>query len=117
MGTWVTIMVNILVKNGLILTMKGIQQIIRDGAIAIENDRIVEVDKSSDLTRSYKAEKVLDASGRLVMAGLVCTHCYTHSKAWGGMPTPYASELYAILSTGWWPMLEDMLRKKDGPKC
>lgn len=81
-------MVDILVKNGLILTMNGSRQIIRDGAIAIENDRIVEVGKSSDLTRSYKAERVLDASGRLVMPELVCTHCHTHSKTWGGMPTP-----------------------------
>ncbi|OGD46902.1 hypothetical protein A3K70_01100 [Candidatus Bathyarchaeota archaeon RBG_16_48_13] len=80
MGTWVTIMVNILVKNVLILTMNGSQQIIKDGAIAIENDRIVEIGKSNDLTRSYKAEKVLDASGRLVMPGVVCPTATPRAK-------------------------------------
>ena len=106
-------MVDILIKNGLVLTMDRERRIIREGAIAIEKNKIVDVGKSSDLVKSVRADKVIDASGRIVMPGLVCTHCHTHSKVWMGIPTPPATELYSILSTGWWPMLEDQLTKKD----
>lgn len=68
-------MARILVKNGTVITMDPRRRIIRDGAIAIENDRIVDVGKT-DALKGFQAEKVFDARDRIVMPGLIDAHCH-----------------------------------------
>jgi 5-methylthioadenosine/S-adenosylhomocysteine deaminase len=68
-------MSRILIKNGTILTMDPRRRIIKDGAIAIENDKIVDVGKSAAL-KDYQADKVFDASDRIIMPGLVDAHIH-----------------------------------------
>ena len=65
----------ILIKNGIVITMDPRRRIIKNGAVAIENDRIVDVGKS-DAIKGFQAEKVFDATDRIVMPGLVDAHIH-----------------------------------------
>ena len=65
---------NILIKNGTILTMSE-KGIIRQGAVVIEDDKIVDIGKTEDLERKYgRGYEKIDASGKVVMPGLINTH-------------------------------------------
>ena len=68
-------MARILIKNGTVITMDPRRRIIKDGAVAIENDKIVEVGKTAAL-KDFQAEKVFDATRRIVMPGLIDAHIH-----------------------------------------
>jgi 5-methylthioadenosine/S-adenosylhomocysteine deaminase len=64
----------ILIHDGTILTMHN-HKIIREGAIAIENETIIDVGKASLLKRKYgKGYEKINAKNKLIMPGLVNTH-------------------------------------------
>ena len=68
---------SILIKNGYILTVDPQRRMIKDGAIAIEGDKIVAVGKTEEITKKYKkAEKVIDAKNCAVIPGLINTHTH-----------------------------------------
>ena len=64
---------NTLVEGGTIVTMSD-RGVIQDGAIAIQEDRIIEVGKSSELKRKYRGYAKIEAEGRVVIPGLINTH-------------------------------------------
>lgn len=55
--------------------------LIADGAVAIQNETIVAVGTTADITAQYQAAASLDASGRVVLPGFVDPH--THA-VWAG---------------------------------
>jgi 5-methylthioadenosine/S-adenosylhomocysteine deaminase len=65
---------NILIQNGTIITMDS-RKIIRHGAVAIEDQNIIDVGKNRDLQRKYKRgyEKI-DAKHKVIIPGLINTH-------------------------------------------
>src|SRR5919109_297822 len=65
----------ILIKNGMVITMDPRRRILKNGAVAIENDKIVEVGKT-DTLKSFQADKIFDATGRIVMPGLIDAHIH-----------------------------------------
>jgi len=69
-------MVDLLIENGLVVTMDSERRVIPNGAVAVADDRIVEVGKTSDLVKEYGSSEVLDASRKIVMPGLVNAHCH-----------------------------------------
>jgi len=68
-------MARILITKGTVITMDSRRRIVKDGAVAIENDRIVDVGKS-DALKDFQAEKVFNARDRVVMPGLIDAHCH-----------------------------------------
>ncbi|MDH4214758.1 MAG: amidohydrolase [Candidatus Thorarchaeota archaeon] len=66
---------SILIKNGYILTLNPKRQIIRDGAIYIEDNRILEVGKT-EVLKKHRADTTIDAKNMIVMPGLVDTHVH-----------------------------------------
>jgi 5-methylthioadenosine/S-adenosylhomocysteine deaminase len=67
-------MADILIKNGFVVTMDGDRRVIEDGAVAVEGSRIVDVGRTGDVAKMHRAEKVIDAKGKMVMPGLINTH-------------------------------------------
>ncbi|MEM3507503.1 MAG: amidohydrolase [Candidatus Bathyarchaeia archaeon] len=67
-------MVDIIIKNGFIITLDQKRSIFKDGAIAIEGNKIIEVDKTEKILKNYKGEKFIDAKGKAVLPGLINTH-------------------------------------------
>lgn len=66
--------VDILIQNGLVVTVDQQQPVIEDGAVAINEGRIVAVGPTAEVAGRYQAKKVLDARRKAVMPGFVDTH-------------------------------------------
>jgi 5-methylthioadenosine/S-adenosylhomocysteine deaminase len=78
-------MSTILIKNAdWLVTMDAERRIITDGALLIENDRVVKVGKTSAMKRT-KADKVIDAAGKLVLPGLIDTHVHNTQQLGRGL--------------------------------
>lgn len=67
----------VLIANGIIVTMNKNREIIENGAVFVENDRIRDVGSSEKLLKEYSNTKKIDAKGMIVIPGLINAH--THS--------------------------------------
>ena len=107
-------MVSILIKNGLVLTSDSRNTILAEGAVAVDKDKIVDVGPSSKLEKKYKADVVLDATGKIVMPGLICSHNHMYNSITHGMPWREAPNTFiGFLEDLWWPYIEDPLTKDE----
>ena len=59
------------------MTMNDQHELIEDGAVAVAGDRIVAVGRREEIERGYEASRTMDATGRVIMPGLV--DCYAHA--------------------------------------
>ena len=66
--------IDILIKNGILITMNPSREIINNGAIAISGAHIVDVGETEKLMNKYNSQKTIDASRKAVMPGLIDTH-------------------------------------------
>ncbi len=101
-------MVDLLIKNGVLVTMDNQERILEEHSVAIEGGRIVEIGKTVDMQRKHSGVEVLDASGRIVMPGIVCSHSHLYGMLLRGASlkiTP-PSEFTQILQRVWWPVDE-----------
>ena len=69
-------MVDFLLKARVIYTMDESRRIIKNGAVAVEGDRIVDVGPLSELVEKYVAERVIDASSKALLPGFVDAHTH-----------------------------------------
>ncbi len=77
--------IDILIINGSVLTMDPQDTLIKNGAVAVSADRIVEVGTEDALSASYKAAKIIDARGGIIMPGLVNTHTHAAMTCFRGL--------------------------------
>ena len=77
--------IDILIKNGSVLTMDPHDTLIKNGAVAVSADRIVEVGTQDALAASYQAKKTIDARGGIIMPGLVNTHTHAAMTCFRGL--------------------------------
>ena len=77
--------IDILIKNGSVLTMDAEGTLVAEGAVAVAGDRIVEVGKGNVLAASYKPIKTIDARGGIIMPGLVNTHTHAAMSLFRGL--------------------------------
>ncbi len=103
-------MVDLLIKNGLIVTMDQERRIIAQGSIAIENGRVVAVGRR--VKYRGKPEETIDAKGKIVMPGLICSHTHLYGMLLRGAPLKIEppTDFSQILQRVWWPMDEAMTR-------
>jgi 5-methylthioadenosine/S-adenosylhomocysteine deaminase len=79
-------MTDLLLRNAdYVITVDSDRRMIRDGAVAIRDGRIVAVGKSEALARSYPAAEVIDARGKIVMPGLFDTHIHNAQQLGRGL--------------------------------
>ncbi|MEM1998036.1 MAG: amidohydrolase family protein, partial [Candidatus Bathyarchaeia archaeon] len=64
---------DLIILGGTIVTM-GDKGVIRDGAIVVEGDTIVDVGRSDEIKHKYSGYEKIDASGKIVMPGLINAH-------------------------------------------
>ena len=67
---------DILIKNAYILTINSNFDIIENGFIGINKDKIAIIGHMSEFTSALNATKIVDAGGKLVMPGLINTHTH-----------------------------------------
>ena len=75
---------DILITNGLVLTMDDRQQTFPAGAVAICADRIAAVGKADEIAAG-KPGRVIDARGGIIMPGLVNTHTHAAMTLFRGL--------------------------------
>src|SRR5882724_11347484 len=66
--------IDLVVRHGTVVTVDATRRVIPDGAVAVEGGRIVGVGTAADIDASYRARGVVDASGNLVIPGLINAH-------------------------------------------
>ncbi len=93
-----------LITHGTLVTMGTPNEILADGALYIEGERIAAIGPSAELAARYPQAERLDAGGRLVMPGLACahTHFYGAFARGMGLPGEPASNFPEILEKLWW---------------
>ena len=103
-------MVDLLIKNALIVTMDKDRRILKDGSLAVENGRITAVGRGIKV--KGKPEDVIDAKGKIVMPGLICSHTHLYGTLLRGAPLKIdaPTDFLQILQRVWWPMDELMTR-------
>lgn len=69
-------MADIMLTNATIVTMNARREILRDGAVVIDGNRIVDVGKTSKVKAEYHADIELNYRGKLVLPGLI--DCHVH---------------------------------------
>lgn len=93
-----------LITHGTLVTMGSPNEIIPDGALYIQENRIGDLGSSHDLEARYPQAERLDAGGRLVLPGLICAHTHFYGAFARGMSLPGepASNFPEILEKLWW---------------
>jgi putative selenium metabolism protein SsnA len=95
-----------LITNGTLATFGEKNELIPDGALLIQGDRIVAVGTTTELRKSYPREETLDAAGKLVMPGMICAHTHFYGAFARGMAlkTEAPSNFPQILEYLWWKL-------------
>lgn len=74
-----------LVVGGTVLTMDAAGTIIEDGAVAFADGRILAVGTTADLESDYADAERIDATGRIVMPGLINAHTHVPMVLFRGL--------------------------------
>jgi cytosine/adenosine deaminase-related metal-dependent hydrolase len=76
--------VDLLITRGHVLTLNDQREVIRDGVVAIRGERIVAVGDSALATR-FRAKRVIDARGGLVLPGMINAHTHASMTVFRGL--------------------------------
>jgi 5-methylthioadenosine/S-adenosylhomocysteine deaminase len=104
-GTQPREQVDLLIERGIVLPMTGEDELIWDGAVAVDSGRIAGVGPREELGRRYEAREVIDAHEHLVMPGLVNTHMHLFGAFARGLVndlsfTPWIQKKFYVTSKG-----------------
>ena len=77
--------VDIIVRGGTVVTMDAERHVIRNGAVAIRAGRIVAVGEQAEIDRKYIAPDVIDATGKVVIPGLINGHTHIPMTLFRGL--------------------------------
>ncbi|MDO4536235.1 MAG: putative aminohydrolase SsnA [Clostridium perfringens] len=94
----------IIVGNGVVITRDDKNTFIKDGAVAIDNNKIMAVGDTDEIKNTYKNSEFIDAKGNLIMPGLINTHHHIYSAFARGLNlnNPPAKNFVDILENLWW---------------
>ena len=77
--------VSLVITNGIVVTVDGGNRVITPGAVAIDGTDIVAVDSADNIRRQFRGRETIDASGQVVMPGLVNTHTHAPMVLFRGL--------------------------------
>lgn len=84
------------------ITLDKNRRIIKDGAVAIEGDKITGVGKTDEITKNHRGEIEIDASGKIVMPGFVDCHIHIPNILHRGIEDN--KSLFSWLKERVWPL-------------
>lgn len=103
-------METLLIKHGLVVTIDKEDHIYRDGTIVIEGNQITAVGPGSSIP-DVPGAKVIDATGKIIMPGMVSCHNHLYSAVVRSIPySGFESPDFSFVSwmdRFWLPLLED----------
>jgi len=107
-------MADLLITGGLVVTCEKdvlTGQIIPDGAVAIQGNKILEVGSTAELAGKYgSSARSIDASGCIVMPGFIITHTHMPYVLGHNMPVDFSQlqSFWDMLQKMGWEWLEDI---------
>ncbi|HKM75958.1 MAG TPA: amidohydrolase family protein [Candidatus Bathyarchaeia archaeon] len=103
-------MTQLIVKDGIQVTFDSKRRILENHSLIINDGKIAEIGTSADLVKRYPSADVLDASGCIVMPGIVCSHSHLYGMLLRAASLNIAppSDFTQILQRVWWPADEAM---------
>jgi 5-methylthioadenosine/S-adenosylhomocysteine deaminase len=77
--------VDLIIANGIVVTVDADRRVINPGSVAIRGNRIVAVGPAAEIARGYKGRDTLEARDRVVMPGLINTHTHAPMVLYRGL--------------------------------
>ncbi|HEU4689410.1 MAG TPA: amidohydrolase [Vicinamibacterales bacterium] len=77
--------VDLVVTGGTVVTVDAAGRIIEQGAVAIDGADIAAVDTAEAIAKQFRGRDTIDASGQIVMPGLVNTHTHAPMVLYRGL--------------------------------
>jgi 5-methylthioadenosine/S-adenosylhomocysteine deaminase len=77
--------VSLIVTHGTVVTVDANRRVIEDGAVAIDGRDIAAVDTSDAIDARFSASDTIDATGAVVMPGLINTHTHAPMVLYRGL--------------------------------
>ena len=77
--------VDLVVTGGTVVTVDAAGRIIEQGAVAIDGSDIAAVDTAEAIAKQFRGRDTIDASGQIVMPGLVNTHTHAPMVLYRGL--------------------------------
>ncbi|MEO7157268.1 MAG: amidohydrolase [Vicinamibacterales bacterium] len=75
----------LIITNGIVVTVDGTRRILNPGAVAINGTDIVAVDTPAAIASRFTAAQTIDATGKVVMPGLINTHTHAAMVMFRGL--------------------------------
>ena len=76
--------VDLVVRNGTVVTVDASRRVIAHGAVAVDGGRIAAVGTEAEVDAQFRGKEALDAAGGIVMPGLVNAHVHSHNNYFRG---------------------------------
>lgn len=76
--------VDLIIENGMILTMNSERSIFENGVVVIDNGKVIDIGDKSILS-AYECAEKMNAYDKLVMPGLINTHTHTGNTIYRGI--------------------------------
>ena len=99
-----------IVRDGLVVTMDDQRNVIENGAVVVEGNRILDVDKTPIILKNHRADTTISAKGGIVIPGLICAHTHLYGILLRGasIGLPPSTDFTQNLQRVWWPMDQAM---------
>jgi len=117
-------MADLVITNGILITMDPERRVIENGAVAVQGNRILDLGPTADIVARHQATKVIDANRMVVMPGLIDGHAHAGhglTKTLGGDDfgawTRAVERIYAEGTTEEFWYAEALLSALERLKC
>jgi 5-methylthioadenosine/S-adenosylhomocysteine deaminase len=77
--------ISLIINNGIVITVDGARRVLSPGSVAINGNSIVAVDTPTAIAARFKAADTIDATGKVVMPGLINTHTHAAMVMYRGL--------------------------------
>jgi 5-methylthioadenosine/S-adenosylhomocysteine deaminase len=77
--------VSLLVTGGTVVTVDPVNRVIPGGAVAIDGTDIVAVDTAENVAKQFRGRETIDATGQIVLPGLINTHTHAAMVLFRGL--------------------------------
>lgn len=77
--------VSLIITNGTIVTMDAAGRVIPNGAVAVDGADIVAVDTVAGVRQRFRGRDTIDATGQVVLPGLINTHTHAPMTLYRGL--------------------------------
>jgi 5-methylthioadenosine/S-adenosylhomocysteine deaminase len=90
----------LILADGWLITMNEKREVLDEGSVCVQNDRITAVGTRQDLQRKFPEAEIVDCKGRIVMPGLVNTHTHLFQTLLKGLGDDMVLKKWFTCMTG-----------------